>query len=93
MSPQYWENAFNKRKWQTQVDLAAGEKLRRMTNRLAGSSIGSLRANLGDEDPGLLRDRLGRGQPLLRRKFCVRLKFWWRRRLFQELVAQPDEMT
>ena len=87
MSPQYAENAFDKMKWQTQVDLAAGEKLRRMTNRLAGRGIGSLRANLGDEDPGLLRDRLGRGQPLLRRKF------WWRRRLFQELVAQPDERT
>merc|ERR1719447_2645077 len=31
--------------------------------RLTGSSISSLWADLGDQDPGLLSDRLGGGQP------------------------------
>merc|ERR1719222_456709 len=31
---------------------------------LASSGVGSLGANLGDEDSGLLRNRLGGGQPL-----------------------------
>ena len=35
-------------------------------HRLATSGIGSLWANLGDEDPGLLLDRLGGGQPRLK---------------------------
>ena len=36
------------------------------TYRLTGSSISSLGADLGDQDPGLLSDRLGGGQPGLR---------------------------
>merc|ERR1712223_1976359 len=32
-------------------------------SRLTGSSISSLGADLGDQDPGLLSNRLGRGQP------------------------------
>ena len=42
-------------------------------HRLASSGIGSLWANLGDEDPGLLLDRLGGGQPRLRN--CVWLSW------------------
>ena len=43
------------------------------TDRLASSSVGSLGANLGDEDPGLLRNRLGGGQPLLKRESVIGL--------------------
>ena len=38
------------------------------TYRLTDSSISSLGADLGDQDPGLLSDRLGRGQPGLEKR-------------------------
>ena len=43
------------------------------TYRLTGSSISSLGANLGDQDPGLLSDRLGRGQPGLEKRVGIEI--------------------